>query len=291
MDQGDPRRRHEVAALLTPPLPGDPQPVTSPNAAGAAQAGVVDPWPNQFQEALDPLWPNAPKKVNPYNVYHQEGTPMQTTADNFWDVERNIPAVHRIPIHVKNGIKHPAYMKLVCGYCAVNNHESCKRGIRSGQGNIMLCPCGIPYHKDRAENEIQCTECHTTDRDELDERLWLCADTTTCVQRIIAVLKQNPNMQLMHEAYITSGERVQQERAARPVRSRNPSRPSDGKCLCCGEPTRGGLFLPGHDARLCAMKAEEVRQGADPIQVLAEFKTLGVSDALYAKLERKLEKL
>lgn len=196
----------------------------------------------------------------------------------------------RITLAYRNNLRPPVYLQKDCGYCATGSHEHCKRGIRSGDGHVMLCPCMIAHERTSAAS-IRCLECGNTDIDELDEKMWLCIEPEDCEYRINQRIKNDPNMQMIHQAYIDAAEKQAVAKANKPARNRNPSRPSSGECLCCGEKTAGGLFLPGHDARLVSMKGKEVAEGADPIQVLADFKAMGVSPALYAKLERKLEKM
>lgn len=63
---------------------------------------------------------------------------------------------------------------------------------------------------------------------------------------------------------------------------------TSGACLCCGEPTRGGKFLPGHDSRFLKVKLAEVHSGqvtsADQVKLVAE-----VSPALATKFEKRLK--
>lgn len=197
----------------------------------------------------------------------------------------------RIPVEVAARIPQPKYLKNPCGFCSTDHHESCPRGFRSGNGSVMLCPCESTQHPSRPHESPRCLECRNDDIDELDEKLWLCIEIADCEARVNNRLDKNPSMQMIHEAYLNADVRKAADKIARPARNRNPGRPSTGKCLCCGEPTAGGLFLPGHDARLVSQTAKKVEAGADPIVTLGEFKELGVSDALYAKLQRKLERL
>lgn len=201
----------------------------------------------------------------------------------------------RIPVQLRASLSQPTYLKKACGYCSVPNrtgdaHKYCKRAIRSGDGHIMLCPCVDPAHDGPAADSIFCTECDNTNLDELDEKLFLCWDKEDCEARISKRMESNPTHQLIHQAYLDADRTKAATNQVR-ARAKNPGRPSSGKCLCCGETTGGGKFLPGHDARLVSQTAARVAAGADPLVTLAEFRELGVSDALIGKLQRKLEKL
>jgi hypothetical protein len=56
---------------------------------------------------------------------------------------------------------------------------------------------------------------------------------------------------------------------ARPVRNKHSTpRPSSGACVCCGEVTRGGSFLPGHDAKYKSMLRAKAKGGDQAAQQL-----------------------
>jgi len=195
----------------------------------------------------------------------------------------------RIPMEMRARLSDPKYLQNVCGYCATGSHDNCKRAIRAGDGHIMLCPC--TEHATLAGAEVKCTECYNTDIDELDEKLWLCIDRTDCESRIRERLGKDPSYALIHQAYANASVRLEREAKERPARSKSPSRPSSGKCACCGETTGGGLFRPGHDARLVSQTAADVAAGKlSPVDAVAKFEGLGTSPALIAKLTRKLER-
>lgn len=74
--------------------------------------------------------------------------------------------------------------------------------------------------------------------------------------------------------------------ATGPKRTRElrPARPTSGTCRCCGEPTKGGNYLSGHDSRHLAALAAAVLNGS-PVEV-----ALGQlpSEALQLKLVKRL---
>ena len=45
------------------------------------------------------------------------------------------------------------------------------------------------------------------------------------------------------------------------IKSRGPAKPTEGKCEHCGEPTKGGRFVAGHDAKLKGDLLRAAQQG------------------------------
>lgn len=70
---------------------------------------------------------------------------------------------------------------------------------------------------------------------------------------------------------------------------RAPKTPRTGTCLVTGLPTKGGLFLPGMDARYVSdlIKSVVAKEVTVP-QARKQMKEDGVSDALQAKFEKNL---
>lgn len=67
-----------------------------------------------------------------------------------------------------------------------------------------------------------------------------------------------------------------------------PKAPKVGACKCCGGTTKGGMFLPGHDARYVSEQVAFIMQGSKAeADVREDFGTL--SDALGKKFERSLD--
>lgn len=60
-------------------------------------------------------------------------------------------------------------------------------------------------------------------------------------------------------------------------------------CLCCGEATKGGLFLPGHDARHVSTLVEAVMsKNSTEAQARKSLKDDKVSEKLVAKFDKSL---
>lgn len=65
--------------------------------------------------------------------------------------------------------------------------------------------------------------------------------------------------------------------------------PKVGKCLVTGEPTKGGLFKPGMDAKYVSLRVAEVMEKkATKAQALKRMKDDGTSPTLQAKFEKNL---
>ena len=178
----------------------------------------------------------------------------------------------------------------LCGFCWIgtdSSHEHCRRGIRNGNGSIFYCECTHKAHADKP-GPI-CTQCYNTNQDELDTKLWLCLDPSECDARVAARLQYNPQYIRIQEARERADERMIKEGRRKPKKERGPGRPKTGNCACCGEVTGGGKFLPGHDARLVSQWAKKVEAGeATSEDAITKFVELGTSDALIAKLKRKM---
>lgn len=179
----------------------------------------------------------------------------------------------------------------VCGFCWIGtetSHDHCRRAIRNGNGSIFVCMC---EHKSHALNpNPRCTECYNTTADELDLKLYLCVDPNECDARVQARLRDNPQYQMIAEARERATLRAVAEGRRKPPREKKEPKSKVGACLCCGDATAGGKFLPGHDARLVSIWAGKVEAAEVTREdAITKFVELGTSDALIAKLTRKLD--
>lgn len=181
----------------------------------------------------------------------------------------------------------------VCGFCAVGGdtnegqHSACRRAIRNGNGAIMICMCESPFHGGPVTPF--CTECYSKDQEGVDPKLYLCWDRETCEAKVEERVAKNPAMQQIRQANEKAVLRMIAEGRRSAPRVKSEPKPKTGKCLCCGETTGGGKFLPGHDARLLSRFVTSVREGEKKLDVArSEFAALGVSDALLAKFDKRV---
>jgi hypothetical protein len=195
----------------------------------------------------------------------------------------------RVAPAMRARIPLPAFTQMSCAYCRSNNHELCPWAFRNGNGSVLQCKCQHESHDDRTVRK--CIEClkpddvEWTDRKmpldelmqitEVDPWLWLCWDRDACDHRVEQRLLLNPSVQNIRrvQAKVKQDKINRGEAVSGPKRDRSPGRPKTGSCLCCGETTGGGKFLPGHDARLVKKVSERIAAAPDTKdQELADFK-------------------
>lgn len=185
------------------------------------------------------------------------------------------------------------------GFCQSGLHERCPgaavRGLnviakaKTKAGRARLLLCAHPWHEGQP---VKCLNCGRAGQPVTDDRE--CVDFEDCVDFQIKRTESNPIVVLVREC-VAAGE---QERAAkalrraeerpkgldgaentgeapnseeRPRRAREPRppRPTSGTCVHCGEPTKGGLFVAGHDAKLKGLLLAAAKTG--DAQALAEM--------------------
>lgn len=179
-----------------------------------------------------------------------------------------------------------------CQFCKNGHHGSCPRVVwhtKAGKRTLWTCICPLGEHPGK-----HCTECRNEDLRDIDPNRWVCLDRHACATRLEARrnnsrLWQSLQAAKSHAAIIRRAKRLHAERVLLGIdpsddekiedlqgrldtlmsakaaerasnRVREP-KPKVGKCECCGEPTRGGKFLPGHDAKLASALRLRVKCG------------------------------
>lgn len=158
-----------------------------------------------------------------------------------------------------------------CQFCAEGIHASCPGAVRNARrgGKLILCYC--------CRTEPRCLGCgHEENIDQTD---WSCTDRMACTMRVADRLAMSPLHQQLQQCRSDSAERQRRIRATTDlIRRELPAdeqdefdrpqekkprvpRPAVGACGCCGEPTKGGQFLPGHDAKLKSRLREAAKGG------------------------------
>ena len=156
-------------------------------------------------------------------------------------------------------------------------HALCPVTTWGERGRLHRCSCSC--HDDHNA----CTLCHCSgDEFELDPVTRQCADRESCTERNAARIAAHPKIQRYRELDRLTAERraeeeallTPEERQARVDRKRSGrATPGGGRCQHCGEATRGGLFLAGHDAKL---KGELMRAGqAGDVDAIVELHARG----------------
>lgn len=174
----------------------------------------------------------------------------------------------------------------LCGFCRDRRHERCPHAIQNGvakeakaRPRIWLCPCDRDGCGGKVLSCVTCKRVHN----DVDPTERVCMDRDACQARINTIRANNPIYQQV--------KRIQEKHAmakAENTTPREPAKPKTGTCKCgCDGATKGGNFLPGHDARLVSKTVESVitksATEAQGRKVMAPF-----SDALKAKFEKSL---
>jgi hypothetical protein len=154
-----------------------------------------------------------------------------------------------------------------CGFCASGNHSSCPAMVRNGsRERLVLCRCcGSEAHP-------RCLDCGVSDSGVHPEH-WECLNPLECKARIALRQRNDPVYQMIQRCKSDAAirrrarsrdiERMLAEidpdedarldelmlTAVRLGAPRLSRKALAGTCVCCGGPTRGGQFQPGHDAK------------------------------------------
>ena len=182
-----------------------------------------------------------------------------------------------------------------CGWCITGDHARCCVTIELSavKGTVYNCPCvcNTTGEYSPANRRTRCIECGRRDVEIGPNHK--CANYYECQDFITAQRPKNPHWQALQAP--KNGNRA--SGSPKPVREpKSPKEPKPAKnrqCRCCGEPTKGGLFLPGHDTRYISQQAEQIwaeqtRDGKSPL--LAQ-RLDDLSPALFAKLTKRIERL
>jgi len=191
-----------------------------------------------------------------------------------------------------------------CGWCLTGDHANCAATIEMGvpaQGKkasgrfTWRCPCREPGC---ANARTRCIRCRRRDV-EVTEQLSECVDAEDCRDYLTRKRAADPTFRIIDEIRRRRTAQRDEKSSETPRKAgTTPSRPSAGECLCCGEPTRGGKFLPGHDSRYIKAQAEayvkipatiDGLQPADRVAIYDKMEACG--PALHAKWVKAVERL
>jgi hypothetical protein len=180
----------------------------------------------------------------------------------------------------------------LCGFCPTGNHDRCPIGVvmrkhaKYPDGVVWVCPCDAP---ECANKEFRCTECNNQTNGEVDGETWRCKDITACDAVVTARRDADPLLAKIREAR----DMAKVTETAKKTTAKKAAAPKTGTCVCgCKGTTKGGKFLPGHDARFVSTLVGQagdanftkasVKSGADAL------KEVGASDALQAKYQKSV---
>lgn len=173
-----------------------------------------------------------------------------------------------------------------CGFCLDNKcggEHGCVGAIWWDQSKqLYICPCACN------QGHTRCTRCGARDV-EVTAHTSQCIDIDGCDTTLSIKRANNPSYQALLKA------RAKVTNSARPSATeatpRPKANPAGGKCICCGEATRGGLFLPGHDARYVSAQADAfIEAEGDAKGALLDTLEAQLSPKLMAKFVARVER-
>lgn len=174
-------------------------------------------------------------------------------------------------------IKTQTHSRHECGFCSTGTHNLCPGGVLNGnKTEVVICSCT------EHPTVVRCLNCGNKTADEVSNSTWSCHDADACQARIDR--RRTEADQTLYPSREPGWRSEVKETPARTSR-----KPSDGQCLCCGDKTKGGRFLPGHDSRYLTMVVKSVNEHQATVDGVAEIMTQeGCSMALVAKFRKRV---
>lgn len=183
----------------------------------------------------------------------------------------------------------------VCGFCSTNHHGLCPGAVRNGNGDLIRCPC----REQLRCGMLRCLDCGWRRPEDVNAQTWTCWDPEDCQARRKAKMEANPaiiqirQIRAEQEAAREASGGTSEDTEGR-TRPRGPrvttgaTRATSGTCRCCGEPTRGGNFLPGHDSRYLSQLVEQFKNPtAEQDPAHARRAAASISPAFLAKFDKR----
>lgn len=180
-----------------------------------------------------------------------------------------------------------------CGFCLTGNHEKCPRVVGGRGFKVTKCPCEDGTHT----GILRCVLCKRPGAAEhIDQESYTCVNSEDCairqreafsrypVIRQLSAVRQESNKEGNPMSDIDGN--LVEGPASRTTRQKaEPKPPKSCRCGCDGQ-TKGGNFLPGHDARWVSALVKST--DLDDPQSIAEGQELAasVSAALGTKFEK-----
>lgn len=151
-----------------------------------------------------------------------------------------------------------------------DNHGRCRGAIQQKQA-LVVCSC--PNHEGESPRCVNCG----VQNDVVDSTTRRCLDPEGCAGRVDSKQRANPLHTMLQEVQQVAQASKAAKAPAKAMTARKRTevaRPKTGRCQHCGEATRGGLFVAGHDAKLKSILAK-VAYGdgrkADRVMAAAEM--------------------
>lgn len=202
--------------------------------------------------------------------------------------------------HPTNPNATPLRGVALCGFCMTGHHDRCAgvvfnpgggKNKKDSQGRLVpatrtdqvwRCTCEASPRCGAS----RCLDCGEVDPELIDPNLCQCLDRGACSIRVeVATTRARERF----ERGFGVRSVVAKETPSGSPRSKPVAvvRATAGECLCCNEPTKGGKFLPGHDARWLSRQVQAIMDDPSSRESV-EAAVKAASDALHAKLTNRL---
>lgn len=178
-----------------------------------------------------------------------------------------------------------------CGFCGTKHHSKCAVGTKhrgrhekhpNGVVWVCTCECNIGRRK--------CAHCGNRTTSEVDPATWECIDIEACQAKVATKRENDPFTHQLREIQESVKMAKVEENKAKAEKAEKVKEPTF--CLVTGEPTKGGLFKPGMDARYVSQRVEAVVESGFTKKTEQEQRTKmkndGVSERLVAKFDKSL---
>ena len=189
-----------------------------------------------------------------------------------------------------------------CGWCLNGCHESCAVtvNLNSREGSKprlwnCSCNCNTTGKYTPGHPRTRCIACGR--RDVKTGENGRCVDTTECQGFVEDRRAKNPQWQAlqtihkdrMPEKHPRPEAHSKLESVPKTPKTPKTPKAKTGQCRCCNEPTKGGQFLPGHDARYVSQQAKLIVEQNRQDLLAARLDDL--SPSMFAKLTKRVETL
>lgn len=184
----------------------------------------------------------------------------------------------------------------LCGFCNDNKHEKCSVGVKH-QGRHEKYPNGVVWACRCTDGGCttgrrKCAYCNNRNTEEVDPATWECFDIEACRAKVETRRENDPFTAQLREI-TRRAEMAKIEESKDKAAKRAEAKPKTGTCVCgCAGTTKGGKFLPGHDARFVSVlvsgvaDAKFTKKADDAAR--KRLKEVGASDALTGKYDKQV---
>ena len=189
--------------------------------------------------------------------------------------------------------------KSPCGFCQTGSHGDGKPGCsiavkhqgrheKYPTGVVWVCPCTEGECSTRSRRK--CADCGNRVEEEVSADTFTCIDSVACHATVSTRRENDPFLASLREIKERVNMAKVQENAEKAAKAEKAKEPTF--CLVTGEPTKGGLFKPGMDARYVSERVATVADANFTAKAEKEqrgkMKADGVSERLVAKFEKSL---